>query len=251
MRECGHRGRDRARIRSRVLGILAGAALLIDLGCGNNLASMPNPSTLGQPVTFTDSIAGVNMPSGTVTFKEGSATLATVPLDASSQASFTTSTLAVGMHSIVANYSGDANNGPSSSNIVVQVVNAVAAATNYFTVGPCRLVDTRGPAGAYGAPALAANANRTFVAAGQCGIPSSVTAISANVTVTSPTGPGDLRVFAGGAGLPSASTINYRTNGTRANNAEIAIGTGGDFTVHVDQASGTVQVIVDVNGYFQ
>lgn len=251
MRHRGHRGRDHARIRSRILGFLAGAAILADLGCGNNLASVPNPSTLGQPVTFTDSVAGVNMPSGTVTFKEGSATLATVPLDPNSQASYTTSAFPVGMHSIVANYSGDANNGPSSSNIVVQVVNPAAAAASYFTVGPCRLVDTRGSAGAYGAPALAANADRTFVAAGQCGIPSNVTAISANLTVTSPTAAGDLRVFAGGAGLPSASTINYRTNGTRANNAEIPVGPGGGFTIHVDQTAGTVHLVVDVNGYFQ
>src|SRR6185503_4213925 len=51
------------------------------------LASNANPSTSGQAVTFTATVtpstAGTGTPGGTVTFKDGSTILATMPLDAS------------------------------------------------------------------------------------------------------------------------------------------------------------------------
>jgi hypothetical protein len=47
------------------------------------------------------------------------------------------------------------------------------------------------------------------------------------------------------------STLNWKPGQTRANNAIVSLGTSGDITVHVDQASGTVHFIIDVNGYFQ
>jgi hypothetical protein len=117
--------------------------------------------------------------------------------------------------------------------------------------GPCRVVDTRGAIGAYGGPALAANADRTFVVTGQCGIPSTATAVSFNFTITQPTGQGDLRVFPAGGGLPLVSTLNWRAGQTRANNAVVGVGASGDITVHPDLAGGTVHLIIDVNGYFQ
>jgi hypothetical protein len=125
------------------------------------------------------------------------------------------------------------------------------APTRYFSITPCRIVDTRGPAGLLGGPALAAKAVRTFTIAGQCGIPSSAVAVSINVTVTQPSAAGDLRVFPGGTPLPLVSAINYQAGQTRANNAVAKLGTAGDLAVRCDQASGTVQLIIDANGYFQ
>jgi hypothetical protein len=49
--------------------------------------------------------------------------------------------------------------------------------------------------------------------------------------------------------LPLASTLNYSTGQTRANNAIVAFGPSGDITVRC--ASGTAHVVIDVNGYFQ
>jgi hypothetical protein len=76
------------------------------------LSSSPNPSTSGQAVTFTATVAAVapgsGTPTGTVDFLEGSTTLTSgVTLNGSDQATFTTSSLAVGSHTITANYSGD------------------------------------------------------------------------------------------------------------------------------------------------
>jgi CSLREA domain-containing protein len=122
---------------------------------------------------------------------------------------------------------------------------------SFFTVTPCRVADTRNPAGPYGGPALAANVDRTFVIGGQCGVPAAAKAVSFNFTITQPTALGDLRVFPAGGGLPLVSTLNWSPAQTRANNAIVGLGPSADVTVHPDQGSGTVHLIVDVNGYFQ
>jgi hypothetical protein len=123
--------------------------------------------------------------------------------------------------------------------------------TNFYTLSPCRVIDTRNPNGPLGGPALAANADRVFTVTGQCGIPSSAKTISVNVTITGPTASGDLRLYAAGGALPVSNTINYSSGQTRANNMVAPVGSNGGVAVHCDQASGTVQFILDVNGYFQ
>ena len=119
----------------------------------------------------------------------------------------------------------------------------------FFTTAPCRVLDTRRAPGAYGGPALAAHADRSFILTGQCGIPGSARAVAVNLTVTGPTAAGDLRFYSEGP-LPSTSSINYRARQTRANNAVVSLSAGGAFTVHCDQSGGTVDLILDVSGYF-
>jgi hypothetical protein len=120
-----------------------------------------------------------------------------------------------------------------------------------YTLTPCRVVDTRGPAGPLGGPALQAGQDRTFVLRGACGVPSTAKAVSVNITVTQPTDAGDLRVFPAGSELPLVSSINYSPGQTRANNAVLTLGTGGAVTIHCDQATGSVHFLLDVNGVFQ
>jgi hypothetical protein len=127
----------------------------------------------------------------------------------------------------------------------------IALGRSFFTIAPCRVVDTRNPIGAYGGPALLANADRTFVIANQCGIPSAATAVAFNLTVTQPTAFGDLRVVPNGVGLPLVSVMNWRPGQTRANNAIVSLPPSGDIVAHVDQASGSVHFIIDVAGYFK
>jgi hypothetical protein len=125
--------------------------------------------------------------------------------------------------------------------------------TGFFTLPPCRLVDTRNPAGPYGGPALAGGSLRAFDLAGQCGIPPTVKAVSLNVTVAAPTGSGDLRLFQGGIAAPNTSAISFPAGRTLANNAVIGITQDGHGTLDVlaDMPSGVVDLILDVNGYFQ
>jgi hypothetical protein len=88
------------------------------------LSSAPNPSSVGQAVTFSVNVTsslGI-VPTGTVSFKEGSTTLGTATLDASGSASLTISTLSSGKDNVKAVYGGDAKCTGSTSNTVQQVV---------------------------------------------------------------------------------------------------------------------------------
>ena len=133
-------------------------------------------------------------------------------------------------------------------------VHTLADITNplpFIAVTPCRVADTRGNgfSGAYGPPSLAADANRTFVITGQCGIPASAAAVSFNFGALNVAGDGDLRVFPAGAALPLVSTMNYNANTPNiANAAIVPLGTGGGITVRGDAMA--VDLIMDVNGYY-
>ena len=84
------------------------------------LASSPNPSTKGQSVKFTATVAP-STATGTVQFFDGSTSLGTVVLNGGT-ASLSTSSLSVGSHSITAQYSGDGNYNGSNSAVLVQTV---------------------------------------------------------------------------------------------------------------------------------
>jgi hypothetical protein len=124
----------------------------------------------------------------------------------------------------------------------------IACASNFFTVTPCRVADTRGAVGPYGGPALSAGVERVFVVAGQCQIPSTAKAVSFNVTVAQPGAPGYVTLYPGGSPVPLASAINFRAEQTRANNAIVPLGGGGTLAV---VSSAPTQFILDVNGYFE
>ena len=121
--------------------------------------------------------------------------------------------------------------------------------SRFFPLTPCRVFDTR-TAGA--APALAAGATRTFAVAGVCGVPTDAVAVSANVTVTEAAAPGEVRMFPGDLPLPQASTVSFRALSTRANNALLGLATDGSGTIAAHNAAGgSVQLILDVSGYFR
>jgi hypothetical protein len=129
----------------------------------------------------------------------------------------------------------------------------VVATGSFYTLTPCRLVDTRNADGPYGGPALAANAERTWNLAGQCGLPATAQAVAVNLTVTNPTQGGGFRVFPGFGPALLPSFLDWNAGQTRANNAVLPVSTDGNatFTVHLDMGGGTAQLIVDVVGYFQ
>jgi len=120
-------------------------------------------------------------------------------------------------------------------------------ATRFFTVSPCRVLDTRSPASG---PALAASTERAVTVGGSCGVPPTAKAVSANLTVTQPTTAGNLALFPTGA-VPSTSTLNYTAGQTRGNNAVVSLSSAAALSVRCTQAGGSAHVILDVNGYFQ
>jgi ELWxxDGT repeat protein len=117
----------------------------------------------------------------------------------------------------------------------------------FYTVSPCRAVDTRTPAP--GVP-LSGGVARVFTLAGTCGIPSTARAVSLNITVTGAVANGNVRLYAGGTTAPNVSTINFVAGQTRANNAITLLGTNGDIGALL-APSGTAHVIIDVNGYME
>jgi Bacterial Ig-like domain (group 3)/FG-GAP-like repeat len=88
-------------------------------------ASSLNPSTTGTAVTFTATVSSTTAGTitGMVTFLDGATSLGTGTL-AGGVATFATSTLAAGSHSITAQYGGDVNYAGSTSAVVTQTVNA-------------------------------------------------------------------------------------------------------------------------------
>jgi hypothetical protein len=147
----------------------------------------------------------------------------------------------------VTNSCGLAN---SNSATVTVTSNTASAATKFFLVTPCRIIDTRNANGPYGGPALPSGAVRNIVVAGVCGIPAGVVSISVNVAAVAPSASGYLTLFNGPASVPVplASTLNYLTNRTLSNNAIVRAGSD---SINVFNGGPAVHFVVDVNGYFK
>lgn len=119
----------------------------------------------------------------------------------------------------------------------------------FVPITPCRVVDTRNPAGAFGGPSLQAQVSRDFYlwSAG-CGISTSAAAYSLNVTVV-PKGPlSYLTIWPSGQPQPFVSTLNSADGRTKANAAIVPAGNSGGVSVY---ATNDADVILDVNGYFE
>jgi hypothetical protein len=121
--------------------------------------------------------------------------------------------------------------------------------TSFYTLTPCRIIDTR-DAALGGPDPLASGTTRVFTIAGHCGVPPTAKSVSVNITVTQPTSAGHLILFPGGT-PPGVSNINFRAGQTRANNAIVPLSASGTLSVADGQSSGTTHFILDVNGYFQ
>ncbi len=111
------------------------------------LVSSPNPSLHGQPVTFTATVSAASgTPSGTVAFSDGSAPAGSATLNQLSpnQASFTTSALPVGTHTITAGYNGDSDFASSSASLSGGQQVDLAADLSVNLTGPASGTITRG-----------------------------------------------------------------------------------------------------------
>jgi hypothetical protein len=96
----------------------------------STVSSNLNPSVVLSPVTFSVIVAGNGgIPTGTVTFSADGASIGTGTLNATGMASVSDANLTVGSHSITAAYGGDANDAPSMSAALTQVVGTISTAT--------------------------------------------------------------------------------------------------------------------------
>lgn len=121
----------------------AGSASLVQFvhagGSITTLASSSNPSIAGQLVTYTATVAaappGSGTPTGMVTFQDGSTVLAQVPVNGSGVASFSTTKLEPGSHTLTATYASDTNFAAGSGS-VVQVVKPFIHTTTTVSSAP-------------------------------------------------------------------------------------------------------------------
>jgi hypothetical protein len=130
-----------------------------------NLSSTPNPSNLGQSVTFTATVTGGSpAPTGMVTFSEGPNSLVQIPLN-SGTSSFSTSSLSAGNHTITATYQSDTLSALSSNTTTQGVIGGsptpsptpTATATATATAAPT----STATATATATPAASASATAT------------------------------------------------------------------------------------------
>src|SRR5437667_170434 len=107
------------------------------------LTTTPNPSSLGQAVTLTATVApvapGTGVPTGTVTFRDGDTTIGTATLDATGSASIIISTFTAASHSLTAAYGGGGNFLASTSAAVTQVRTGAPPTTINTTPNPSRV----------------------------------------------------------------------------------------------------------------
>jgi hypothetical protein len=140
----------------------------------------------------------------------------------------------------------------NTTNLVVDINGYYAppgtGGLNFYTVTPCRVLDTRNANGSLGGPALTANASRTFPVTGSaCGLPATAGAYSLNMTVVPSGALTSLLAWATGQAQPTTLTMTAPKGMVLANAAIVGAGTSGSINVFV---SNTTHLVVDANGYF-
>ena len=146
------------------------------------------------------------------------------------------------------------HNGAGTVQVVVDVVgwfsdaSASAGTTGrYLGLLPTRVLDTRLGIGGIGT----LSTGQTLVSiAGLGGIPpGGVAAVIMNLTATNGTAPGDfLSLYPSDVAFPNTSDINFSSGESRANHAVSRL--GGDGKVALYNATGRVDAIIDVEGYY-
>ena len=123
---------------------------------------------------------------------------------------------------------------------------------NYYTVTPCRLLDSRSAAD--GATPLASGFRHTIEVGGasRCAVPGTATAVAINVTATGSTGMGSLSAYSADLSRPpAASTLTFGAGATRATEAISMLSPEGKMALFASiPPGGSVHVLLDVMGYF-
>jgi hypothetical protein len=112
-------------------------------------------------------------------------------------------------------------------------------------ITPTRLIDTRDGGGA----PLHAGASRTIAVRGIAGVPSTATAIIANVTAVLPTASGFFTAWASGVAKPLASNLNFSAGQVIGNLSIIEIGSDG--AIQLFNFAGDTHAVIDIVGYVE
>ncbi|HLJ46993.1 MAG TPA: hypothetical protein VKU01_13340 [Bryobacteraceae bacterium] len=125
---------------------------------------------------------------------------------------------------------------------------STANSMSFYSLTPCRVVDTRGAIGPLGGPVMSGGSARSFpVSSSPCGAPNTAQAYSLNITVVPRHTLGYLTSWPTGQTQPVVSTLNSPNGLIVANAAIVPAGTGGAISIFVTDDT---DVIIDINGYF-
>ncbi len=190
------------------------------------------PLAGGQVIT----VAGTGFAAGmTVTIGGTSVTPSTV-----SYASFTLTTPAeaAGTDDVQVTTSG------GTSALSAADAYTYVAPANYIPMAtPFRILNTR-----TGAP-IGPNSSRTVQITGVGSIPSTAVAVVLNVTEVDDTSVSLLTVYPAGTPKPNASNLNFNAGTTTPNLVTVTLGAGGGVVIY--NAAGSLNVVADVEGYFE
>ncbi len=149
-------------------------------------------------------------------------------------------------------------NGNTDVAVDVEGYYTTASSTSgyYNAVGPTRILDTRSTSSTIKTFTAAQTQNVTVANTLSDGVPSTASAVVLNVTAvnnaTSASAGNDyLSVFPTGATMPTVSNLNFSSlpaGGAIANRVTVPLGTGGAVSIY--NAVGSIDVLVDVDGYY-
>ncbi|HEV7672671.1 MAG TPA: zinc-dependent metalloprotease family protein [Thermoanaerobaculia bacterium] len=201
------------------------------------------PTAGGTPVVLTGTgfVNGATVlfgavPSGSVTFNSATSLTAVAPAQGAGTVSVTVT------------------NPDTQSAVLPAAYTYIAPVFAFYSLTPCRLIDTRNPNGPTGGPALVGGTIRSFPVAGNCGVPADAIAVAVNVTVVAPSTSGNLALFPTGITPPLVSTINFSGGQVRANNAILSLNGSppGNLDVQTNLiTAGGSDFVLDVTGYFK
>ena len=139
------------------------------------------------------------------------------------------------------------NNALGSTHVIVDILGYMSSAApgRHFPVPAARLLDTR-PSNV--AP-IGANASRAVTVTGVGGVPASgVSAVALNIAAYNATANTWITAWPNGEARPNSSNLNPRPGSNVSNLAIVKVGTNGQ--VQLYNGAGTIDVVVDVVGYF-
>ncbi|HEX3129689.1 MAG TPA: PKD domain-containing protein [Thermoanaerobaculia bacterium] len=140
--------------------------------------------------------------------------------------------------------------GKASTNTATAVIQVMPDG-DFYSVTPCRLLDTRTPED--GAAPVASGTDRVLdvVAVTRCGVSPLAKAVALNVTVIQPGGSGRVTVYPANLSIPATSTLNFPADVTRANNVLMMLSPDGRIKLRpVVNNGGSTHLVVDVTGFF-
>jgi hypothetical protein len=121
-------------------------------------------------------------------------------------------------------------------------------ALSFYTITPCRLLDTRSAPATLGGPRMSAGQTRTLpLLSSSCNVSGSAQAYSINATVVPLVDLSFLTLWPSGQFQPFVSTLNALDGEITSNAAIVPAGSGGSIYAYATDAT---DLILDISGYF-